>query len=105
MHLPLKWEFPGGKIEQGENAKACLKRELFEELGVDIKILEALPPTTHSYSEKSVQLLPFRCNIIGGEIVLREHKQVVWLPLEKLENLDWAEADIPIVKHYTKNYR
>lgn len=101
MKLPLKWEFPGGKIEANESPEACLKREIREELGIEIDILEQLPSFKHRYSVNlSVELFPFRCKTLRKEIHLTEHKQIKWLSLEELKDLDWAEADVPIVHHY-----
>ncbi|SHG08185.1 8-oxo-dGTP diphosphatase [Salegentibacter echinorum] len=105
MDLPNKWEFPGGKMKD-ETAEECLKREIKEELGVEVKILEQLPSNEHSYSNsKKIKLIPFRCILKTFEITLLEHAQAIWLPLEKIECLDWAKADIPIVKHYIENYK
>ena len=95
MTLPLKWEFPGGKVENGESLEACLCREIREELGLEIVIIEKLPPGKHVYAnDKPILLFPFRCRISGGDILLREHKQVKWLAPKKLKKLDWADADI-----------
>jgi len=100
MKLPLKWEFPGGKIEEDESLEACLKREIREELGIEIDILEQLPSFKHSYSANfSIELFPFRCKIVSQEIQLAEHKQIKWLSLEELKDLNWAEADVPIVNY------
>ena len=100
MSLPLKWEFPGGKIKDGESLEDCLKRELVEELGIETSVGEPLPSTTHSYPTFTVTLYPFLCTIVSGEIALREHSALVWLPIEELHTLDWAEADLPIIKEY-----
>jgi 8-oxo-dGTP diphosphatase len=102
MKLPLKWEFPGGKIEEDESLEACLKREIREELGIEIDILKQLPSFKHSYSENfSIDLFPFRCIILSHEFQLAEHKQIKWLSLDKLKDLDWAEADVQIVNYIT----
>ena len=98
MSLPLKWEFPGGKINDGESPEECLKRELREELGVEASVSQALPETTHHYPAFSVTLHPFICRIVSGEITLHEHNASVWLPTGELHTLDWAEADWPIIK-------
>jgi len=98
MSLPLKWEFPGGKIHDGESPEECLKRELREELGVEASVGKSLPETTHHYPDFSVTLHPFICRIVSGQITLHEHNAYVWLPMEELHTLDWAEADWPIIQ-------
>ena len=102
MSLPLKWEFPGGKINNGELPEECLKRELHEELGIAVAISRALAPVTHQYPTFIITLYPFVCRITSGEIKLHEHKAFAWLPPEKLHELDWAEADIPVINQYRK---
>jgi len=103
MSLPLKWEFPGGKIDPYELPEDCLRRELIEELGLHINIGRALPPQTHHYPTFAVTLYPFICTIESGEIALHEHAALVWLPPEKLITLDWAEADWPVIEEYRES--
>jgi 8-oxo-dGTP diphosphatase len=106
MSLPLKWEFPGGKIDHGESREECLRRELFEELGIDVKVGQNLPAATHAYPTFIVTLYPFICSIDSGEIVLFEHAAISWLPPEQLHTLDWAEADLPVIGSYlAERYR
>jgi 8-oxo-dGTP diphosphatase len=100
MSLPLKWEFPGGKLDAGESPEECLVRELQEELGIDISVGKPLQPATHIYSSFSVTLYPFICHITHGEITLHEHAEIIWLPPEELPQLDWAEADLPVITEY-----
>ena len=100
MSFPLKWEFPGGKINDGEQPEDCLKRELHEELGIAVAISRSHDPVTHQYPAFIITLYPFVCNIIAGEIKLHEHKAFKWLSPEKLHELDWAEADIPVIAAY-----
>jgi 8-oxo-dGTP diphosphatase len=100
MSLPLKWEFPGGKIEPNESEEDCLIREIKEELNVDIKIIKSIPINIHHYPQVSITLIPFVCEMIGGKIELKEHVQFKWLDKNELLDLDWAEADIPIIKNY-----
>lgn len=100
MHLPLKWEFPGGKVEKGESLRDCLIREIKEEFDITIQILAQLPPNEHQYPDKTIKLIPFICLWIEGEINLKEHVDYKWLHPKNLLDLDWAEADIPIVKNY-----
>jgi 8-oxo-dGTP diphosphatase len=104
MSLPLKWEFPGGKIDEGESPEECLRRELHEELGIEASVGQALPISTHHYPSFSVTLYPFICEIISGEITLHEHRAMVWLPIEELHTLDWAEADWPIIKEFQRQF-
>jgi len=100
MTMPLKWEFPGGKIGQGETPPECLVREVWEELGVVIKVGSSLTPRTHAYADFMVTLYPFLCTILSGTITLHEHADSVWLRPVDLPTLDWAEADWPILKEY-----
>jgi 8-oxo-dGTP diphosphatase len=102
MSLPLKWEFPGGKIEKNETPEECLRRELKEELELCIQIGEALKPITHAYATFTVILHPFICVIKSGKIVLREHAAFAWLTTSELPALDWADADRPVLNAYLK---
>ena len=100
MDLPGKWEFPGGKLREGESAEDSIVREIMEELSVTIKILERMPSHQHKYLDKGIELIPFRAKITSGEIRLTEHKDFQWLEAIELPLLDWADADIPIVIDY-----
>ena len=100
MSLPLKWEFPGGKINLGESPEECLRRELAEEMGVSIRVGKCLQVSTHHYPTFEITLYPFICSIEKGEVVLHEHARIVWLPPEKLNTLDWAKADRPVIESY-----
>jgi 8-oxo-dGTP diphosphatase len=106
MKLPLKWEFPGGKKEKNESYKECLKREIKEELDLEIEIVERLPSFTYRFSNKErIKLIPFRCKALSRDINLTEHQEIKWLGKGQLKKLDWAEADIPIVNYYIQNYK
>lgn len=101
MSLPEKWEFPGGKLELNELPEEALIREINEELNIEIKIIEALPIAEHAYvPEKIIQLIPYRCSIVDNERpIATEHSELRWVKRDELLQLDWAEADIPIVKY------
>ena len=105
MRMPLKWEFPGGKIEPGESPEAGLHRELIEEMDLRIVVKRALPPSTHRYPSFTVTLHPFVCAIRSGEITLNEHHAIIWLKPDDLPTLDWVEADLAIVKAYRQNQK
>lgn len=100
MSMPHKWEFPGGKIDPGETAEECLRRELLEEIGIKARIGRSLPASTHQYPAFTITLHPFVCTIEEGEIVLHEHEALLWLEPGELLCLDWAEADIPVLAAY-----
>lgn len=105
MSMPLKWEFPGGKVDAGESLEESLCRELAEELRVHVKIGKPLLPTTYRYPLFTITLYPFICSIESGELTLHEHAALSWLPPGALHALDWAEADIQIVDAYRKELR
>ena len=100
MSLPLKWEFPGGKIEAGETAEECLIRELREELGVSVFIGSALSPATHCYPDFTVTLYPFTCRLTGGTVSMYEHHALKWVEPQQMSDLDWAAADLPVIREY-----
>lgn len=100
MNLPLKWEFPGGKLHPNENADDCLKREIEEELGVSVQIRSALPPSDWQYPAFAITLHPFICSLHSEPIVLAEHRAITWLKPAELPALDWAEADVPVLQSY-----
>lgn len=97
MSLPLRWEFPGGKLEQGETAEQCLIRELKEELNVTVKIVRLFGSHIYEYPNLSINLIAFECILISGEIVLSEHVDFKWVDKEKLLDLDLADADVPFI--------
>lgn len=102
MKLPLKWEFPGGKLEENESEIDCIKREIKEELNIEIEVLKSLSNSIYDYGTFKINLIPFISNYVSGEIVLSEHKDYKLLNKFELLNLDWAEADLPIVEEFLK---
>ena len=104
MRHPGCWEFPGGKQDADETLEQCLIREIAEELGLHIRLTEALPPAIHDYAPPLIQLWPFRAQIIAGTLHLREHAQVQWFLPAELPGLDWAAADVPIVAAYVERF-
>ena len=102
MKLPLKLEFPGGKVEDKESDLECIKREIREEVNIEIKILNKLPNSIYDYGTFVINLIPFIANYVSGEIKLAEHKDYKLLYKSDLKYLDWAEADLPIVDQFLK---
>lgn len=102
MSLPLKWEFPGGKIRQGESPKECLAREIGEELGVNVAIASPIKPSTHRYLAVTVTLYPFICCLKEEKPEPIEHAALQWLRPDELHTLDWAEADLPVLAEYLR---
>ena len=102
MKLPLKWEFPGGKLEENESEIDCIKREIKEELNIEIEVLKSLSNSIFDYGNFKINLIPFISNYVSGEIFLSEHKDYKLLNKSELLNLDWAEADLPIVEEFLK---
>lgn len=100
MSMPLKWEFPGGKLHPEESPEECLARELEEELGIRATIKHALPPVHHRYEEFTIELIPFVCTLAGGTLVLHEHREMAWLSPHELQELDWPAADLPVIASY-----
>ncbi len=98
MKLPLKWEFPGGKLENNENEINCIKREIKEELNIEIEIIKKLSENVHDYGNIKINLIPFIAKYISGDIILLEHHDYKLLDKDELITLDWAEADIPVVE-------
>ena len=92
------WEFPGGKIEPGESPEVALKREIQEELAVDIIIENRLCTTEYDYPSFHLTMHCYLCSIASGEIELREHKSARWLTSETLDSVEWLPADIDIIK-------
>lgn len=98
MSLPFKWEFPGGKKQPGESDADCLIRELYEEMNIIIEVKDHFFTNTHSYDKSTIVLKAYFAIHREGTFLQYEHKTIEWLMKEELAQLDWAPADLPIVK-------
>ncbi len=96
-HLAGYWEFPGGKLEQGENLEICLKRELHEELGLVVFIGDYIGQSTYDYGNKLIRLHAFIVPVSTTNITLIDHDKSRWLSYDELCDVKWAPADIPLV--------
>lgn len=101
--LPYLWEFPGGKIEQGESPHQALIRELSEELLIEVELEATIfDAVSYEYDFGMVNLTTIIGKLKSGEPVLTEHQEIRWLSPEELFGVEWAPADIPIVKQLSK---
>ena len=99
---PLQWEFPGGKVKDDESLTDCLKREIWEELNIEIEIQQKLIPVKYDYGFKQIELFPFLCSVNSGEIRLTEHSDFRWIDFEELKHYDFSAADKKLIE-ITKN--
>ena len=105
-----KWEFPGGKIQEGESKEDALKREIKEELNADIEVNSFLTTVYYDYPNFHLIMHTYICSLINDiEFVYHndselEHDNMIWLEKDDLDHLDWLPADIEIINEYRKKY-
>ncbi len=92
------WEFPGGKIEPEETPQEALKREIMEELGIEIMVGELIDTVEYDYPTFHLSMQCFWSKVISGNPILREHEAAKWLTKEELYSVDWLPADVCLIE-------
>ncbi len=95
--LSSKWEFPGGKLEEGETLQECLKREMKEEFGMEISVGALFGESVYHYDHGSITLIAYWIQWEAGECTPKVHQACRWVPLKDLPAYDFAPADVPFV--------
>lgn len=96
--LAKKWEFPGGKIEPGETHEQALAREIKEELSADIIVKDFISTVEHEYNSFHLTMHCYSCEVINGNLIISEHLDAKWATVIEMLDMDFAMADIPILK-------
>lgn len=91
-----RWEFPGGRLEVGEGPEAALRREMSEEFGIRVQVLDLVGSNRHTYPDKKVELMAYRAKLLTSDLVLHEHDEIRWVVPANLPAYDLTEADRPI---------
>ena len=93
------WEFPGGKVEDDEDQKSALIREIKEEFNVDIEVKNLVKKIEHQYPEFYLEMYCYECNLINDNFILNDHSEIMWFDPKHPVDLEWLPADIAVVEY------
>ena len=98
------WEFPGGKIEDGETPEECMARELKEELEIEVEVGTLITSNKHRYPNGIFELLVYKVEHISGNFVLNDHDEVKWITIDEMSKFDFPPANTPIINFLKNSY-
>ena len=98
------WEFPGGKIEDGETPEGCMARELMEELEIKVEVGTLITSNKHRYPNGIFELLAYRVKHISGNFVLNDHDKIKWITIDEISKFDFPPANTPIINYLKNSY-
>ena len=98
------WEFPGGKIENGETPEECMARELMEELEIKVEVGTLITSNKHRYPNGLFELLAYRVQHISGNFVLNDHDEIKWITIDEISNFEFPPANTPIINYLKNSY-
>jgi len=97
------WEFPGGKVEESEDYKVALKREIKEEFNVEIEVNDLIKKIEHQYPDFYLEMYCYACKLLTNDFKLNDHSEIMWFDPKNPVELNWLPADVAIVEHLIAN--
>ena len=100
-----QWEFPGGKVRRDETPEDCLRREIKEELNLEIKVEDHFCTVRHKYPDFNIELIAFWCSIVGGTLRLEDHEQVRWVSVSEMNQYTFVQADLNVIEALAEDWQ